>query len=387
MEFEDWWLLIIPLFFFLGWFAARLDVKQLLNESKTVPDSYFRGINYLFNEERDKAIDAMIALADTDQDSVDLQFLVAGFFRQRGELQKATAIHKSLLDRPDLSAAERLKALYEMGLNYYKAGFMDRAEHFLLRVNSGAERLKALTALEKLYVSEKEWEKAVTTAKNAGNLGVTGHSVRVAQYMCEIGDLFLQSGKLDLARAWFDKAIIENANCVRAVLALSKIDRDGQRFEAALDRLKGLRLHESEYSILIAEEILNLSSGLKNPRDGLQLIEELLFADGSPEFFGVLVREVKDEFTFERLAGVIRDRLRNTKNIIWASLLVKSRQTTSDSRYDEEDDSLIEDALTNYTLGARYGCQDCGFKAERFHWQCPACSKWETFCLSRNSRS
>ena len=101
MEFEVWWLVFIPIFFFLGWSASRLDLKQLLQESGSVPDSYLNGINFLLNEERDKAIDSFIALAKEDQESVELQFMVAFFFRQKGELQRAIAIHKGLLDRPD----------------------------------------------------------------------------------------------------------------------------------------------------------------------------------------------------------------------------------------------------------------------------------------------
>ena len=103
MELEIWWLVLLPVFFFLGWYAARLDLKQLLQESGNVPDSYFKSINFLLNEEKDKAIDSFIALAKEDQESVELQFMVAFFCRQKGELQRAIAIHKGLLDRLDLS--------------------------------------------------------------------------------------------------------------------------------------------------------------------------------------------------------------------------------------------------------------------------------------------
>ena len=34
MEFEYWWLLALPLFFGLGWVAARIDIKHLLRESR-----------------------------------------------------------------------------------------------------------------------------------------------------------------------------------------------------------------------------------------------------------------------------------------------------------------------------------------------------------------
>ncbi len=50
-DFELWWLLPIPaLFFALGWVAARIDISHLLRESRALPLSYFRGLNFLLNE-------------------------------------------------------------------------------------------------------------------------------------------------------------------------------------------------------------------------------------------------------------------------------------------------------------------------------------------------
>ena len=60
MEFETWWLLGIPIFFGLGWIAARVDINQLVSESRSLPKGYFRGLNFLLNEQPDKAIDAFI---------------------------------------------------------------------------------------------------------------------------------------------------------------------------------------------------------------------------------------------------------------------------------------------------------------------------------------
>ena len=60
MEFEYWWLLAFPLFFGLGWIAARIDIRHLVHESRALPRSYFKGLNFLLNEQPDKAIEAFI---------------------------------------------------------------------------------------------------------------------------------------------------------------------------------------------------------------------------------------------------------------------------------------------------------------------------------------
>jgi lipopolysaccharide biosynthesis regulator YciM len=28
---------------------------------------------------------------------------------------------------------------------------------------------------------------------------------------------------------------------------------------------------------------------------------------------------------------------------------------------------------------SRYKCENCGFRARQFYWQCPACLAWETY--------
>jgi len=60
MEIELWWLLALPAFFALGWFASRLDARGNRRASAQMPDAYFKGLNFLLNEQPDKAIDAFV---------------------------------------------------------------------------------------------------------------------------------------------------------------------------------------------------------------------------------------------------------------------------------------------------------------------------------------
>ena len=69
MEFEYWWLLGFPLFFGLGWLAARIDIRQIVRESRALPRSYFRGLNFLLNEQPDKAIEAFLEVVKVDPDA------------------------------------------------------------------------------------------------------------------------------------------------------------------------------------------------------------------------------------------------------------------------------------------------------------------------------
>src|SRR5881409_3307812 len=115
MDIEYWWLLALPLFFALGWLAARVDIKQVVSESRALPMSYFKGLNFLLNEQPDKAIEAFIEVVKVDPQTVELHFALGSLFRRRGETERAIRMHRNLLERPDLGGEQRLHAMVELG--------------------------------------------------------------------------------------------------------------------------------------------------------------------------------------------------------------------------------------------------------------------------------
>src|SRR5712675_1689221 len=146
MEFEYWWLLGFPIFFGLGWLAARVDIQHLVRDSRALPSSYFKGLNFLLNEQPDKAIEAFIEVVKVDPETVELHFALGSLFRRRGETERAIRMHRNLLERPDLGAEQRLTALAELGQDYLKAGLLDRAEETLLKLKDSPHRAATPTA-------------------------------------------------------------------------------------------------------------------------------------------------------------------------------------------------------------------------------------------------
>src|SRR5512135_562246 len=107
MEFEPWMLLVFPLFFGMGWLAARIDINELLSESTTLPRSYFQGLNFLLDERQDEAIEAFIEVVKVDPQTIELHFALGSLFRRRGEMDRAIRMHLNLVERGDLNAEKR----------------------------------------------------------------------------------------------------------------------------------------------------------------------------------------------------------------------------------------------------------------------------------------
>src|ERR1043165_3455468 len=169
VEFDYWWLLgLLPLFFGFGWIAARIDIRQLLHESRALPRSYFKGLNFLLNEQPDKAIEAFIEVVKVDPETVELHFALGSLFRRRGEYDRAIRMHQNLLERAALGADQKLIALAELGQDYLKAGILDRAEEVFRKLEASPQGPAARRHLVNIYEQEKEWQKGLALGGERG---------------------------------------------------------------------------------------------------------------------------------------------------------------------------------------------------------------------------
>ena len=157
IEFEYWQLLFFPLFFGLGWAAARIDIRHLVKESRALPRSYFQGLNFLLNEQPDRAIEAFVDAVKVDPQTVELHFALGSLFRRRGETERAIRMHQSLVEREDLPQDLKLQALAELGQDYLKAGLLDRAEEVFEKLRESPMAEEAKRNLLEIFQLEKDW--------------------------------------------------------------------------------------------------------------------------------------------------------------------------------------------------------------------------------------
>src|SRR4051794_18764453 len=210
VEFEYWWLLGLPLFFGLGWMAARIDIRQIVTESRALPKSYFKGLNFLLNEQPDKAIEAFIEVVKVDPETVELHYALGSLFRRRGEYDRAIRMHQNLIDRADLSGDQRLAALFELGQDYLKAGILDRAEEVFNRLSDGPLAAEARAFLLEIYQAEKEWQKAIDMAARIDSAPTESRAREVAHFYCEMAAYEATHSRPDDARKHLESALEVN---------------------------------------------------------------------------------------------------------------------------------------------------------------------------------
>src|SRR5918998_6976906 len=215
MEFEYWWLLGFPLFFGLGWMAARIDIRQIVSESRALPRSYFKGLNFLLNEQPDKAIEAFIEVVKVDPQTVELHFALGSLFRRRGEVDRAIRMHQNLVERPDLEEEQKLAALFELAQDYLKAGLLDRAEELFLKLDATPHAEPALKFLLEIYQQEKDWQKAIDIAQKLESVTGRSHQKEIANFYCELASSEIMHTRAEAARPHLESALSHHRLCVR----------------------------------------------------------------------------------------------------------------------------------------------------------------------------
>jgi len=379
MEIDLWWLLVLPIFFALGWVAARIDIRHLLNESRVLPRSYFKGLNFLLNEQPDQAVEAFIEAARVDPETIELHFALGNLFRRRGETDRAIRVHQNLIERDGLSAEQRLHALSELGHDYLKAGLLDRAEEIFLKLRSGARDEEALKSLLEIYQQEKDWAKAIAIAEEMPNHSDHLWQKSIAEFRCEMAANEMLHDRHEEAARLLDEALAANRKCVRATLLQGDLSLKVGDGETAIAHWKGIEQQNPVYLALAAEKLMAVHIQLGKMRQGIQLLRGWLERHPSLDLLDAVFRAELDNDGAEAAYALVRDELRRNPTLLGLDKLLEAQilVVPPERRPDLE---LIKNLIHNHTRRvARYRCDACGFKARQFYWRCPGCGGWETY--------
>ena len=383
MDFEIWWLFIIPLFFALGWVAARVDIKQLLSESRSLPHSYFKGLNFLLNEQPDKAIDSFIEIVKLDPETAELHFALGSLFCRRGEIERAIRVHQNLLSRPDLPREQQEHALYELGQDYLMAGLFDRAEESFNRLLDTQYGARARRALLDIYQRVKEWQRAIDAAQALQDSGAGGRQKEIAQFYCELAQGDLLKNNYSAAQSLLDKALSSDGMNVRAtILSGDALLAQGDA-EGAITAWRRVEKQSMPHVALVAQRLIDTYQAVERPQEGLNLLKSYLSEAPSIDLLDVVFKTSISQEGIDTAYQQVIAELRRTPTLLGLDKLIEARMMLSPPESQSEL-SMVKDLVHGYALKlSRYQCSHCGFKARQFYWQCPGCNQWETYAPRR----
>ena len=381
MEFDLTWILLgLPLAFLLGWLASRFDLRQLRFENRRVPKAYFKGLNFLLNEQQDQAIDAFIEAVQNDPDTSELHFALGNLFRRRGEYDRAVRVHQHLLSRGDLGQIDRERAQHALALDFLKAGLLDRAEEALARLEDTPFEAEARLALLAIYERSRDWPAATTITQKMHAAQQGDFSTRQAHYLCEQALALLAQNDLAGARQRLEQAAAVAPDAPRPRIEMAQLQqRQGQSGDAV--------------ATLLA---MGQTTPAALPLAAALLVQAGLQAQQGTQVMAALQRHYQDAPSLDVLDGIVS--LENADPVLgnagrqWyvrhleaePSLVAAAKWLAGETLEHEQFHPQVQRALDHASAPlTRYRCAACGFEARQHFWQCPGCQTWDSYPARR----
>ena len=374
-----WFFLLLPIAAVSGWVIGRRGGERHSDtQVSRLSTTYFRGLNYLLNEQPDKAIELFLHIAELDKDTFETQVALGHLFRRRGEVDRAIRLHQALVQRAGLSDQQKVQALLALGEDYMRSGLLDRAETvFSDLVDLDMRAPLALRHLINIYQSERDWDKAIENAQRYEAATDEPMGKLIAQFECELAERHRASGDNDAARAAVARAYGADANSVRAGMLEGRIETEAGNHPAAIRAFERVARHDPDY---LPEVLPPLLSSYEHVGDApgaraflaemcehyrgiapvLALTRMVETGEGVPAARAYLAQQLKDRPSVRGEAALID--LTLAEGADPAATLLDLKHIT---------DQLL-------VRNPSYRCNRCGFGARSHHWQCPSCKEWGT---------
>ncbi|MCU7960420.1 MAG: lipopolysaccharide assembly protein LapB [gamma proteobacterium symbiont of Bathyaustriella thionipta] len=365
----------------VGWFAGRRSLKNSADNDNTpeLNSRYFRGLNYLLNEQPDKAIDVFIKMLDVNSETVETHLALASLFRLRGETERAIRIHQNLIARPGLNKSVRAQALLELGQDYMKAGLFDRAESlFKELVDLNLHQEAALKNLWQIYQQEKDWPQALKIASDIEHKSGQATQLERVHFLCEMAEEALRNRQHNEALRWIRQAQVVDADMPRSLLLQAEFEKEKARYKQAIK----LYMKAAEQYPLATDQVIEplkdcfhkqgkiaaLKSALErllalrpNARVVIALAEMIEASDGNKaaiDFTAAYLQREADLRVLHHLSGLF----------LRSSTLAGQHKPVL-----QMVNNMLAEMLRQTT---DFQCGQCGYKANKLLWHCPGCGSW-----------
>ncbi|NKI35528.1 lipopolysaccharide assembly protein LapB [Wenzhouxiangella sp. XN79A] len=372
-------LALLPVAAGCGWWLARRQLGRGERRQRSdLSSNYFRGLNYLLNEQPDKAIEVFLRLAEINTETVETHLALGNLFRRRGETDKAIRFHRHIMSRPQLSEQHRTQALLELGEDYMRAGLLDRAEKLYSELaEQGRFSETAVRNLLAIYQQEKDWPRAIVQARTLARVTGESSDALIAQFHCELAEAAREDGDRDTAISQLASARGYVRDCARAALIEARLAFDEGRFDDAIRADRAACERDPELIALVLDRLIETH----RRRDRVDELRAWLaqLSERTPIIAPLLgLARLDVERDPGRVIEILLERLEQRPSVRGLQYLVDLLNQHG-HRLDAIEPDLLTRLMDRLMQGQpRFRCEQCGFSGSTWHWQCPSCRQWET---------
>ncbi len=376
----EWFVWIFPLLLItliIGFFFGRRFSPKEIQEAKESKIAFLTGFRYLLSKESDRAIEAFMKAVSLDTETVETYFALASLFRDKGEIERAIGIHQSIITRPHLDETIRLQALYDLALDYKKAGLFDRAIDTLKEViRRKPQKKEAYLELAHVYQVLKDWNSAYTIIHRLDKITGKDHSIMLAHFQTEIGKK-LQIEDKRRAEDAFKKAIKINKKCIDAYLHLGDLYFKQKNIKKALGVLEEVIEIAPEYSFLVYSRLGKIVYEIKKERAFKKFIQSLEKKRERDIYSSLFIAKYYlGEKNLEKAEAFVNEVLQKVPTSVGARQLLS--QIFLEKGETSKTINLLVQISQNLLPQKIYQCSQCGYEASKLSWWCPQCQRWDT---------
>lgn len=371
-----WFFLLLPLAALSGWVIGRRGGKLHSDtQVSRLSTTYFRGLNYLLNEQPDKAIELFLHIAELDKETFETQVALGHLFRRRGEVDRAIRLHQALVQRPGLSDQQRVQALLALGEDYMKSGLLDRAETVFSELVELDLSPLALKHLIGIYQAERDWAKAIENAQRFEQATGEPMGKLIANFECELAERHRAAGDIAAARAAVARAYEADSDSVRAGMLEGRMEFDAGNHVAAIRSFERVARTDPDYLPEVLPSLLECYERVGDRSGARKFLAEMCehYRGIAPVL--ALTRMIEKEDGVAAARAYLAKELRGRPSVRGeAALIDLTLAEQSDAATTLVDLKHITDQLL--VRNPSYRCTRCGFGARSHHWQCPSCKEW-----------
>ena len=236
-----------------------------------------------------------------------------------------------------------------------------------------------MRALLEIYVREREWAQAIETATELERLSGVPFRKEIAQFYCELAMNAILNQKPHEAHKQLNNALDANKKCVRANVLLGDLEAEAGHHAGAIAHWKRIEYQQPEYLGLVANKLLKSFAANKKLKEGLVQLSTYLETYKLSSLMIVLYEATLAENGAEAASKLARNELIRQPSLQTLDQLLQARAMADTNSKSAQDIQLMQQTVRN-AIGNRaaYHCNQCGFRAKQYHWQCPACTAWES---------
>ncbi|CAD7782224.1 MAG TPA: tetratricopeptide repeat protein [Candidatus Desulfofervidus auxilii] len=377
MEWPVWIFPLLLITLIIGFFFGRRFSPKDIQEAKESKIAFLTGFRYLLSKESDRAIEAFMKAVRLDTETVETYFALASLFRDKGEIERAISIHQSIITRPRLDEAIRLQALYDLALDYKKAGLFDRAiDVFKEVIRRNPQKKEAYLELANVYQVLKDWAAAYTVIQRLDKITGEDHSIVLAHFQTEIGKKLQMEDKRRAEDA-FKKAIKINKKCIDAYLHLGDLYFEQKNIKKALSIWEEVIKISPEYSFLVYSRLEKIISEIKEERVFRKFIQNLEKKRERDIYSALFISKYYlGGKNLEKAEAFVNEVLQKAPTSVGARQLLS--QIFLEKGEVQKAISLLTQISQNLLPQKSYQCSQCGYEATKLSWWCPQCQRWDT---------